>query len=120
MCVSPSIAFVCNRRVDNLNSSDKSMSTLKTRELKKQPSKQASNQAHVQMEMRKVYPVKPRNYVSTYLGDDEIAEFNSVLMELGIAKAALGKALIRIGLKGLRRPISAKQALNLITLGKLN
>ncbi len=64
--------------------------------------------------------VKQRNYVSTYLGDIEAQKFEEVLCELRLSKAALGKALIRAALDRIKRPISNKEALNLIKLGRLN
>lgn len=83
---------------------NKKMSTVKSKQVSKQLNQQ----------------IKSRNYVSTYLGDIEAQQFEEVLCELQLSKAALGKALIRAALSKIKRPISSREALNLIRLGKLN
>jgi hypothetical protein len=92
------------------------MSTLKNKEAKNNSSNGTARTAKTE----KLSVYAQRNYVSTYLSDKEAQQFNSVLGELGITKAALGKALIRVGLSKLRRPLSSKEALRLMRLGNLN
>lgn len=64
---------------------------------------------------------KQRHYISTYLDKREYSQFETVLCELGISKAALAKGLIRKALSTIKnsKP-SSKQALELIKLGKLD